>query len=452
MQPYVGIVILNWNKKEYLLNCIRSVKKLEYTNYRLLVVDNASTDGSVTAVKQEFPDVELLIQQENLGGTGGFNAGMQLFLKNDNCKYIYLLDNDITLDNAALSELVKVMEDEPELAIAGSKILIMDNPSQLQEMGARVDWKEFSVKPLFQGAIDGPDTQQDVFVDYVPACSLLVRVEALKQAGQMDEGFFLYWDDIEWGVRMKKAGYKVMVSAKSKVWHKMGVANRSSALPSYYFWRNRLFFFQQYTCNSEWQRFIKKYALELYQSQFSCRLFGKKSASAAIQEAVLDGMKGKRGKREAGKPQLLTANDQEAIYKDKLSQADSIGILAVADEKLLLNVLYKLRRTFADKRFVLFSKSEVPQFLPVDVVMTEEQSVTNVVLPVQHVLWGKIPICGHQPDKNYWLADVYGNILPFNLKSKTVRLGYKIGLIAVYPLLVAVMSRFMKQTKGRGDN
>ena len=455
MQPYIGVMILNWNKKEYLLNCIRSVLTLNYTNYRLLVVDNGPTDGSVEAVRAEFPAVELLIQPENLGGTGGFNAGMQFFLDNDNCKYIYLLDNDVTLDSSALSELVQAMEVNPEVAIAGSKIMIMDKPNQLQEMGARVDWEAFNIKPLFQGAVDGPDTQSDVFVDYVPACSLLVRVEALKRVGLMDEGFFLYWDDIEWGVRMKNAGYKVMVAARSKVWHKMGVANRSNALPSYYFWRNRLFFFFKYTQGEQQQRFIRKYALEFYQSQFACWLYGKKSTREAIKEALLAGVRGVRGKKNG--LSFPTTDDQEPIWKKKLGQVNDIGFIVIEDEALLLNVLYKFCRIFPDIRLTLISNIDMDNkklqgILPVNEFAQGTGVMANIVLPVQHVLWGDVPRISRDCRKKYWLADNYGNILPLNLRSNILRLVNKLGLIMLCPLITVFMGTLFRRIKRIGED
>ena len=104
--PKVAIVTVNWNKRDYVLNLLNSLKHINYDNYNIIVVDNASTDDSVTAIKEHFPNVNLIVNSENLGGTGGFNTGIKYVLEaTDKYKYIWLLDNDAVVEKDTLIEL-----------------------------------------------------------------------------------------------------------------------------------------------------------------------------------------------------------------------------------------------------------------------------------------------------------------------------------------------------------
>lgn len=292
----VSIVICNWNKKDYVLKCIDSVKKQSYASYDLLVVDNASTDGSVEAIKAAYPDVLVLQNEFNKGGAGGFNTGLRYSLEQDKYKYIYLLDNDVILDTDALHHLVKSMEEEPLLGVAGSKLYIMDIPNKLQELGAWIEWDKAYIKPNKKDHYEITPVNEDYEVDYVPACSLLIRTEAVQKAGIMDEQFFIYWDDIEWQHRIGLSGYKVKAVAASKVWHKMGVVQKTSTMTTYYFWRNRLHFFNKYLAPEMRKSSLRIYFEDYFQGIFTCMLYGNKMTARSMYEAVNDAVNGKRGK------------------------------------------------------------------------------------------------------------------------------------------------------------
>ena len=209
MKKEVAIIICNYNKREYVLKCINSVFNLSFKDYDLFVVDNASSDGSAEGIEAVYGNRVILIKnKENTGGSGGFNTGMKEALKKD-YRYLYLLDNDIILHENALTELYDYLESHQNVGIAGSLLYSMDNPTEIQELGAKIDWDNFTIKPNLKGSID-LGVPKELECDYVPACSMLVRTEAIKKVGLMEETNFIYWDDIEWGHRMKLHGYKVM--------------------------------------------------------------------------------------------------------------------------------------------------------------------------------------------------------------------------------------------------
>jgi len=137
------VIIVTWNKKNYVIDLLRSLEALNYAHDRLdvLVVDNASSDGTVEALKADFPAIQLLENKENLGGTGGFNTGLQWAAGQppDAYDYLWLLDNDVQVHQDALLELVAILDTHKDVAVAGSTMMQLDFPWRINEMGAYVD-------------------------------------------------------------------------------------------------------------------------------------------------------------------------------------------------------------------------------------------------------------------------------------------------------------------------
>jgi GT2 family glycosyltransferase len=219
MMPEVCIIIVNWNGKDLVLKALESVFRINYENYEVLIVDNASTDGSVDAMRENFPGVNILVNKKNLGGTGGFNTGIRHALTTGSYKYLWLLDNDAIVEKEALFHLVKVMEKDDRVGIAGSKILQQENPGIIWEVGVRMDWKRAGRILMDHNQPDAPWRNEVYEVDHVAACSLLARTSAVAEVGLMDEDFFWIFDDIDWCLSFKEKGYKVVAVSKSKIWH-----------------------------------------------------------------------------------------------------------------------------------------------------------------------------------------------------------------------------------------
>lgn len=389
----VGIVICNWNKKDYVLKCIESVKQLNYNNYDIAVVDNASTDGSIEAIEAKYPDIVLIKNKENRGGSGGFNTGIKYMLEKDTYKYIYLLDNDVLLDGNSLYELVKEMELDNDLGIAGSKIYVMDIPNQIQELGAWIDWNKGYILPNKKGHIENDEIIENVAVDYVPACSLLARTDAIKKAGIMDEKFFLYWDDIEWGYRIKNKGYKVKAITSSKVWHKMGVANKTSTLTTYYFWRNRIHFFNKYTSEEKWKEIMSIIFEDYFSGLYTSLFYGKKQTARSMYEAIKDGVNGGRGKAKENQYGLVCS--PRITFNDVITSNQQIMI---ADNQYSHPIETIIKNRFPDLNYN-----------PADYNTIKERVI---LIPCSHVFDHKDDI-QYEDVESYWI-DRYLNILPNN--------------------------------------
>jgi GT2 family glycosyltransferase len=214
----------------------------------IVVIDNASNDGTVEAIKQTYPQINLLCNKENLGGTGGFNRGLQWAFEQplERYHYLWLLDNDVLVHRRALTELVTLLESKPNAAIAGSTMMQLDYPWRINEMGAFVDrtihaghlilnrhletipaWQGRSVQELLTMDADLSKyllhCQPFMDVEYVAAASLLIRAEVARKAGLWRD-YFIHYDDVEWCLRINAMGYRVLVSAKSLIWHLSAIA------------------------------------------------------------------------------------------------------------------------------------------------------------------------------------------------------------------------------------
>ncbi len=247
MTPNVTAVIVNWNRKDDLITLLNSVSRLVYDSLRVIVIDNASTDDSVAAIKTHPLNVILIENPVNLGGTGGFNTGVRYALENLEQEYIWLLDNDATVASGALSSLVKTMEKDASIGVAGSKILNSHDPAHIVETGAHIDWRTASVVPVNRN-VANPGNDPGLFdVEYVAICSALFRVSALQQVGIMDERYFLLWDDMDWGASFSQAGYRVVAVNHSVIYHPPFTEKRSLAVDNYYGIRNPLLTVSKHT-------------------------------------------------------------------------------------------------------------------------------------------------------------------------------------------------------------
>ena len=217
--PSVFIVIVNWNGLADTLECLGSLQSLEYENFEIVLVDNASEDNSVEAIRRKHPSVRILANARNLGFTGGNNVGIRLALENG-ADYVWLLNNDTIVDRNALSSLLEVAESDPAIGILGGKIYYYSERNVLSFAGATIDWGNGRSPHIGRGESDRGqyDTVRDM--DRVSGCSMLVRRHVCESVGMLDDDFFLYAEDVDWCVRARIAGYRCVYVPASMVFHK----------------------------------------------------------------------------------------------------------------------------------------------------------------------------------------------------------------------------------------
>ena len=217
--PLVSVVILNYNGLRYLKgilqDCLDSVIKSNYPNLEIIFVDNGSTDGSATFIAKNYPKIKIIKNNRNLGFSEGFNTGIRAAKG----KYIALLSNDMTVDPNWLNSIIKIMEKDKKIGLAGFKRLLLGTKNIIDGIGGNI-YLCGRVKPV--GAREIDEGQYDVVkedLDYIGGAMVLSR-EALKKAGLFDPNLFIFSEDIDLCYRIRKQGYKIVYIPQAIIYHK----------------------------------------------------------------------------------------------------------------------------------------------------------------------------------------------------------------------------------------
>lgn len=249
-KPNVVAVVVTWNKKAELLRCLDSVLTSTQPLKMIIVVDNASTDGTAEAVTKQFgPDypLQLIINPKNLGGSGGFFEGIKAALAYQP-DYLWLLDNDVILTPNTLAELLIAAEQDPRIGMVGSKVYFAQAPEIIWSIGARVNYWLALISVIGDKVKDEGQFNKILDVDYVPMCSLLVATKVIQAIGLVDPDYFVYGDDADFCTRAKKAGFRVVSAPKSIAWHDVTLnSSRLSPFAMYYYTRNYIHYFLKFT-------------------------------------------------------------------------------------------------------------------------------------------------------------------------------------------------------------
>ena len=221
--PKVFIIILNWNGLQETLECLESVFRLNYPNFRVIVVDNGSTDDGGGIIGKYWPKVILILNGENRGFAGGNNVGIRCALDHG-AEYMWLLNNDTVVERDALSNIVTEAEKDPGIGIAGSKIYYFGHQRKIWFAGSNIDWRKGSSDHIGIGETDIGQYDDVKEVDRITGCSMLVRKNVCESVGLFDETFFLYVEEVDWCVRARRAGFKCIFVPSSVVYHKASVS------------------------------------------------------------------------------------------------------------------------------------------------------------------------------------------------------------------------------------
>ena len=296
MQPRVYIIVLNWNGWRQTLECLESIQRLNYENYRIIVVDNGSGDNSVSFLEtwssgcyivnspyfkwdqsskplylvkydritaeagglpnlekkiEGLPSSKVLVLIEtgaNLGYAGGNNVAIRYVLKRGG-DYAWILNNDTVVESNSLSEMVKTAETDSQIGMVGCKLLYYNRPNVIQAAGGGKFnfWLGIS---RHYGSLDQDNGKWDRNFEpfYITGASLLVRVRAIEEVGEMDETYFLYGEEVDWQIRARRLGWRSGYAPKGRVYHKEGASSGyKSSYAEYLITRNSIRLCRRYT-------------------------------------------------------------------------------------------------------------------------------------------------------------------------------------------------------------
>jgi len=228
-QPEVCIIMLNWNGLADTVECLESLLTLSYPNYRVIVVDNGSQGDDGKVLKQRFGDYIHLIQNDkNYGFAEGNNIGMRYALTNLKPDYYMLLNNDTVVAPDFVDKMVAVGEGEPQVGILGPKIYYHDvngRKNIIWSAGGKIRWwRPWIYDGIGNGKEDGSQYQGLRAVAWVSGAALMFKREVLEQLSFLNANYFSGNEDVEYCLKARRYGFKVVYVPTAKVWHKVGRA------------------------------------------------------------------------------------------------------------------------------------------------------------------------------------------------------------------------------------
>jgi len=237
--PKVFIIILNYNGQAVIKNCLASVFKIDYPDFEVVVIDNNSNDGSFEFAKSNFSKAHFIKNEENLGYAAGNNVGIRFSLERM-ADYILLLNNDTEAEKDFLTRLVDAAEKDEKIGIA-CPVIFNGNNKQIWFSGGKIKW--LTMKTAHQISASAADSYE---TGLATGCAMLVRATVFKKIGLLDEDYFLYWEDTDFSLRSRRAGFKNIVVTGSWIYH----FEKSEARPkqkTYWLVVSGLIFFQKNT-------------------------------------------------------------------------------------------------------------------------------------------------------------------------------------------------------------
>ena len=244
-EPLVYIIILNYNSYEETIRCLKSVKDIEYDNFRVIVVDNNSKDDSVEALGNYVSDYVFLINESNLGYAKGNNVGIEYAL-NHGAEYLCILNNDVEVERDFLSKLINYLEANMDVGIAGPCICDFQRRDRIQSMGASINLYTGLAQGKMKNVQYDKVAQSFVDVDYLGGACFVIKRKVIEDIGTIPEMYFLFFEETEFCLKAKRKGYKLICLKESKVYHKRSATiSKYKGLSYYYLNKNRIVFMRR---------------------------------------------------------------------------------------------------------------------------------------------------------------------------------------------------------------
>jgi GT2 family glycosyltransferase len=229
-------ITLNWNRREDTLACLDSLTQQTLPGLRMLVVDNHSEDGSPEAIARRFPQVEQILNQENLGFARGFNAGLRQALK-AGADHVFILNNDTTLAPDCLERLQAQLRFDT--GILAPMIYYAQDPQRIWALGGSTHAMLLEKHDPWAEKPDPGDLPPVLECDFVTGCGMFFPRRTLERVGLFDEGFWMYYEDSDLCARVRKAGLHILAVPQAHMWHKVASSSGGSNSPAERYWMAR---------------------------------------------------------------------------------------------------------------------------------------------------------------------------------------------------------------------
>jgi len=239
------VITVNYKGAEDTAACIASLQQ-SAVPVSIVVVDNTPNDPELEEALSPYSDVQLIRAPENLGFGRGNNLGIEWALSNTNCEFIFILNNDATVESGCIEQLQNEMDKRSDVGLVTGRVVLMENPKILWYGGGDIDWKKGGGR--VPGIFKSSESVQALTareVDFASGCAMMIRRQVLNVVGGFDPAFFMYDEDVDLSIRIRKAGYKIYYLPHALVLHVLQGSQRdkekkfvqkwSPDNPNYYF-------------------------------------------------------------------------------------------------------------------------------------------------------------------------------------------------------------------------
>jgi GT2 family glycosyltransferase len=256
--PKVSVIVLSYNSKQNVLDCIRSITTSDFKDYELLLVDNASSDDTVQEVSRIFPTVRIVKSGVNLGRTGGYNLG----IRHACGSLILFLDQDTEISPRMLSELVTIMNSDEGIGGCGPKIYYFNDPSRLWSAGSYVAMLTGRTHFIGRDKFDCGQFDRVIDVQQHPT-ALMVRSQLANAIGGYDSAIFMVYCDADFCLKIWEAGRRIVLAPRAKLWHKVKKSSHlneklgmKTPLMAFLIGRNRIIFMKKHVSMPNFSLFL----------------------------------------------------------------------------------------------------------------------------------------------------------------------------------------------------
>jgi len=242
-EPLISIVILNYNQIKVTCEFIESTKNLTYKNYEIILVDNASKENPTELIRSQYPHVKLIVNEKNLGFTGGNNVGIMAG-KGD---FFFVVNNDTEVTPNLLEKLIEPFYKDSSIGVVSPKIRYFSNPNVIQYAGF-TEINPITGRNSVIGGKEEDRGQHDTpgYTAYAHGAAMLVKKEVIDKVGMLADMFFIYYEELDWSAHIRRAGYKIYYQPEALIFHKESITmGKESAIKAYYHNRNRILFMKR---------------------------------------------------------------------------------------------------------------------------------------------------------------------------------------------------------------
>ena len=220
-QPSILAIVLNWRQPAVTVTCVQALQAMQFSSLDILVIDNGSNDNSWQVFQTELQDIQLLSLDNNVGFSRGVNTGLRFALDN-NYDYALLVNNDAFAAPNMLTCLIAELD--PTIAILSPKIYYASEPDRIWFANGRQHPYTLDLIDTGRNVLDSQRWLQSRDTDYLLGTCLLVNLSIVQQVGLMDERYFMYFEDLDWSLRMRQAGYRLRLVADASLYHLVSIS------------------------------------------------------------------------------------------------------------------------------------------------------------------------------------------------------------------------------------